>query len=52
MRFQRSRTICGVGLSDGQGRMANMRGEAEQVTYVLTLKVRFGRGCNFMKSLG
>jgi hypothetical protein len=29
-----------------------MRGEAEQVTYVLTLKVGFGRGCNFMKSLG
>jgi hypothetical protein len=32
--------------------MANMRGEAEQVTYVLTLKARFGRRRNFMKLLG
>jgi hypothetical protein len=32
--------------------MANLRGEAEQVTHVLTLKVRFGCRRNFMKLLG
>jgi uncharacterized Zn finger protein len=34
------------------GRMAALRSEAEQVAYVLSLKVRFGRRRNFMKLLG
>ncbi len=33
-------------------RMATLRGEGEQVAYVLSLKVRFGRRRNFMKLLG
>ena len=33
-------------------RMATLRGRGEQVAYVLSLKVRFGRRRNFMKLLG
>jgi uncharacterized Zn finger protein len=33
-------------------RMATLRSKAEQLAYVLTLKVRFGRKRNFMKLLG
>jgi uncharacterized Zn finger protein len=33
-------------------RMATLRPKAEQVTYVLALKERFGRRRNFMKLLG
>ena len=32
--------------------MATLRGRGEQVAYVLSLKVRFGRRRNFMKLLG